>query len=77
MATCVLRLPDEAFIVADGKLAENADDVFFAIHLHKKLGVGLWRDGTIVPIDLTGLDPKLFIACVKQRLHSVKRALAR
>jgi hypothetical protein len=72
-----LRLPDGAFVVADGKLAKNADDVFFAIVLHKKLGVGLWRDGTIFPIDLIGLDPKAFVACVMQRLHSVKRALAR
>jgi hypothetical protein len=72
-----LRLPDGAFVVADGKLAKNADDVFFAIVLHKKLGVGLWRDGTIVPIDLIGLDPKPYVACVMQRMRSVKRALAR
>jgi hypothetical protein len=65
-----LRLSDEAFVVADGKLAKDADDVFFAIHLHKKLGVGLWRDGTIFPIDLTGLDPKDFVACVKQRIQA-------
>jgi hypothetical protein len=72
-----LRLPGEAFVVADGKLAKNEEDVFGAILLHKKLGVGLWRDGTIFPIDLTGLDRKPFVACVKQRWRSVKRAVAR
>jgi hypothetical protein len=69
-----LRLPDEAFVVADGKLAKNDEDVFGAILLHKKLSVGLWRDGTIFPIDLTGLDRKPFVACVMQRWRSVKRA---
>jgi hypothetical protein len=72
-----LRLPNEAFVVADGKLAKDADDVFGALVLHKRLGVGLWQDGTIFPIDLTGLDPSPFVACVMQRLRSAKRALAR
>jgi hypothetical protein len=67
-----LRLPDEAFVVADGKLAKNADDIFFAIAEHKTLALGLWRDGMITPINLIGLDPKPFVACVMQRWRSLK-----
>jgi hypothetical protein len=55
-----------AFVVADGKLAENTGDIFDAIS-RKELAVGFY-DGTILPIDLIGLDPKPFIACVAQSL---------
>jgi hypothetical protein len=61
------RLPPEAFVVANGKLAENTGDVFDAILSRKKLAVGFY-DGTILPIDLIGLDPKPFVACVGQSL---------
>jgi hypothetical protein len=63
-----LRLPGEGFVVADGKFAENAGDVFSAIVSRKKLAVGFY-DGTILPIDLIGLDPKAFVECIAQRLQ--------
>jgi hypothetical protein len=72
-----LRLPDEAFVVAGDKLAKDADDMFGALLLHKKLAVGLWQSGAIVPIEWTGLDPRPFVDCVMRRARSVKRAVAR
>ena len=61
-----LRVPPEAFVIANGKIPEYAIDVYSAI-VSRKLGIGLW-DGTILPIDLVGLDPKPFSACLAQSL---------
>jgi hypothetical protein len=62
-----LRVPPEAFVIANGKLAENAGDIYGAI-VYRRLGIGFW-DGTILPINLIDLDPKPFIACVAQSLR--------
>ena len=61
-----LRVPPEAFVIADGKLAEYSIDIYRAI-VSRKLGIGLW-DGTILPINLVGLDPQPFSACLAQSL---------
>ena len=61
-----LHVPPEAFVIADGKLAEYSIDIYRAI-VSRKLGIGLW-DGTILPINLVGLDPEPFSACLVQRL---------
>ena len=66
-----LRPPGQAFVVVDGKLAENAGDVFGAIVSRKKLAIGFY-DGTILPIDLIGLDSKPFVECMAQRLQIVR-----
>jgi hypothetical protein len=63
-----LRLPAQSFLVVNGKLTENTGDVFDAILSKKKLAIGFY-DGTILPIDLLGLDPKPFIACVEYSLR--------
>jgi hypothetical protein len=54
-------------VVVDGKLSESAD-IFYAILSRKKLAVGFY-DGTILPIDLIGLDAKPFVACVEYSLR--------
>jgi hypothetical protein len=61
-----LRGVPQAFVVIDGKLSDSAD-IFDAILSRKKIGIGLY-DGTILPIDLLGLVPKPFIACVEYSL---------
>jgi hypothetical protein len=64
-----LRVPPEAFVVANGKLVENAGDVYRAI-VSRKLGIGFY-DGTILPINLVDPDPKPFIACVAQQFRQL------
>jgi hypothetical protein len=60
-----LRLPDKGFVVVDGKLSESAIAIFDAIVRSKKLAIGFY-DGTILPIDLVGLDPTAFSVCIAQ-----------
>jgi hypothetical protein len=60
-----LRLPEKGFVVVDGKLSESAIAIFDAIVRSKKLAIGFY-DGTILPIDLAGLDPTAFSACIAQ-----------
>jgi hypothetical protein len=55
-----LRLPEKGFVVVNGKLAQNPDDVLSAMLARKGLTVGFY-DGSILPIDLVGLDPKPFV----------------
>jgi hypothetical protein len=62
-----LRLPEKGFVVVNGKLAENPDDAFSAIIARRGLAVGFY-DGTILPIDLIGLDTKPFATCIVQTL---------
>jgi len=63
-----LRGVPESFVVVNGKLAENPDDAFGAMIALKGLAIGFY-DGTILPIDLVGLDPKPFAACVEYSLR--------
>jgi hypothetical protein len=60
-----LRLPEKGFVIVDGKLAENPDKVFGAMVAQRGLALGFWHDGTILPINLVGLDTKPFVACVE------------
>jgi hypothetical protein len=59
-----LRLPEKGFVVVNGKLAESEGKVFSAMVAQKGLAVGFY-DGTILPIDLIGLDTKPFAACIE------------
>lgn len=68
----VLHVPPEAFVVAGGKLAENAIDIYGAI-VSRKLGIGFY-DGTILPINLVDLDPKPFSACMAQKLSQWEKS---
>jgi hypothetical protein len=52
----------------NGKLADKLDAVFNAMLARKGLAVGFY-DGTILPIDLVDVDPKLFTACVEYSLR--------
>jgi hypothetical protein len=70
-----LRLPESGFVVVDGKLSESAIAIFDAIVRTKKLAIGFY-DGTILPINLTGLDPTAFSACIAQT-DALARALSR
>jgi hypothetical protein len=63
-----LRGVPESFVVVNGKLAANPDDAFGAMVALKGLAIGLY-DGTILPIDLVGLDPKPFLVCVEYSLR--------
>jgi len=58
-----LRLPEKGFVVVDGKLSESAIAIFNAMIAQKGLAVGFY-DGTILPIDLVGLDPTAFSECI-------------
>jgi hypothetical protein len=59
-----LRLPENGYVVINGKLSESEAEIFNAMLARKGLAVGFY-DGTILPIDLVGLDPKHFAACVE------------
>jgi hypothetical protein len=60
-----LRLPEKGFVAVNGKVSESEAAIFNAMVALKGLAVGFY-DGTILPIDLTGLDPKDFAACVRR-----------
>ncbi len=60
-----LRLPEKGFVVVDGKVTQNAIVIFDAIVQRKKLAIGFY-DGTILPIDLIGLDTKPLVECIAQ-----------
>ncbi len=60
-----LRLPEKGFVVVDGKLSESAIAIFNAMIAQKGLAIG-FDNGTILPIDLVGLDPTAFSACIAQ-----------
>jgi hypothetical protein len=62
-----LRLPESGFVVVNGKLAEDPGDAFGAILARKGLAVGFYG-GTILPIDLIGLETKPFVTCIAQTL---------
>jgi hypothetical protein len=55
-------------VVVNGKLADDDSAVFSAMVGLKGLGVGFY-DGTVLPIDLVGLDSKPFVACVEYSLR--------
>ena len=59
-----LRLPEKGFVAVNGKLSQSEAEIFAAMVALKGLAVGFY-DGTVLPIDLTGLDPKPFAACVE------------
>jgi hypothetical protein len=63
-----LRLPEKGFVVVNGKLSESQAEIFNAMVARKGLAVGFY-DGTILPIDLVGLDPQPFAACVEALPH--------
>jgi len=67
------RVPPETFFVIDGKLTEGAAVIFAAIILEKKLGVGLWSDGAIFPIDLVGLNQRAIADCVWPRWRAAQQ----
>ena len=58
-----LRLPERGFEVVNGKLSESATAIFNAIVTRKGLAIGFY-DGTILPIDLVGLDTKPIVECI-------------
>jgi hypothetical protein len=60
-----LRLPERGFVVVNGKLSESPTAIFNAIVTRKGLAIGFY-DGTILTIDLVGLDPKPFSECIAQ-----------
>jgi len=58
-----LRLPEKGFVVVNGKLSDSDTEIFGAMLARKGFAVGFY-DGTVLPIDLIGLDPKPFAECV-------------